>query len=119
MVLCVTYARKSRSRLKHLLIETQLLEATFDQAELIGFVVDSEVASIANGRDVPAQYSHAKRMKRRDYRVCRAPPQQRANPLFHLLCCFVSKCNSQNGFRENTQVFNQMDNSISYNPCFA
>ena len=65
-VLGAADARQRRARLDEAVVDVQLLERLLDDGELIGRVVDDEVARQADRRRLAAQQPGAQRVERRD-----------------------------------------------------
>ncbi len=83
-VLRVGDPRQRRSGLDEAVVDVQILQRLLDDAELIGGVVDHEIAGEPDRRRLAAKQPRAQRMERRDPHAAAVLADQRHDPQAHL-----------------------------------
>ena len=100
--------RKRGARLDEGVLDLQGLERLFHDGELIGRVVDDEVAGQSDGRRFTPEQAGAQRVKRRDPHAGDVRTEQRLDPRPHFLGGLVGEGDGENLVRLRMAVANEV-----------
>ena len=114
-VLRVADLRQRLPRLHEAVVDLQVLEHLLDERQLIGRVVDDEVAGQTDGGGLAAEKARAQRMERRHPRARRAERrcgEERLDPSTHFFRCLVGEGDGKNFIGLGVAFRNQVGNPL-------
>ena len=130
IVLPVADLCQDRPGAEAFLVEPHLLENFAHESQLVGAVVDHPVAFEAGGLDFDAQDACADGVEGADGEAAEAAAaaldrrgepvaDQLFNPTAHFACGLVGKGNGQDVPRVDLSLFDQIDDALGQDACFA
>ena len=110
-VLCLADAREGRARRHQLVVDAELALRLLDDGDLVGRVVDDEVAGEPNLRRLAAQQSRAQRVEGGQPDGARSRPDERLDTVPHLLRGLVGEGHRQHLIRARVTVADEVRNA--------
>ena len=101
-------SRQRRTRLHERIVDVQLLERLLDDGQLIGGVVDDEVARQPDRRRLATQQPRAEGMERRHPHAAAVRPEQVLDTRPHFFGGFVRECDGENFVRLGVAVADEV-----------
>ena len=102
------------------LVDLQILHGRLHDLQLIGVVVDREVARVAKRFDFAAKNPHAEGMESRNQRIARTRgAQQIPHAKLHLVGGFVGEGDGEDLVRADVSILDQMRDAIGNDARFA
>ena len=101
-------ARQRRARLNEAVVDLQLLQRLLDDGELVGRIVDDEIARQADRRRLAAQQPRAERVKRRHPHAAAVGAEQRLDARAHLFRGLVREGDGENFVRLGVAVADEV-----------